>query len=558
MSQVRCNEDVILFFLFGAQRSLVNSDLNDLLAPVTDATYSRSGPVAKCHPGTREDVIAQIKQWVEGSDHPICWLNGPAGAGKSAISQTIAEWYAAKNRLAGNFFFLRGAGDRSIIARLIPTLAHQLCISAPATKPLIRKVLKSEPGITRQSLRRQFNQLIIGPILAAKASIFAALTRKKTMVIVIDALDECDDKDLMAEFIEIIIDAFREHHRLPFRIFITSRVEEHVRRKLETSAARSVIHYLALHTFDARIDILTFFQSCFSIIYEENRPLMRNISLPWPSKSDLDTLVKNSNGLFIFAVTLIDFINKGSGLPQEKLRNALMTDPDLDNLYAQVLSAAPRDHNFERVIGTIMLLRSSLSITFLAHLLRLRTEEIVHALLGIQSILMIPGNDNEPIRLFHTSLRDFLVSQPRSRDFFIDPPTRHLYIATDCLMVIMTQPENGIFYGRRQMYACLNWCDHFCRGVTEGREDTLFHSLPGASLMSCLVDFVLQPLDFWVNTVILEGDTQQVLNDLHLVSLRLEVSSVFLSVPGHGNDLITFVLASTKLPTRSITSLKRY
>jgi len=514
--------------------------------------------VSRCHRGTREDVIAQIKQWVEEGDHPICWLNGPAGSGKSAISQTIAEWYAARNRLAGNFFFLRGAGDRSIITRLIPTLAHQLCISVPATKPLIRKVLNSEPGITRQSLRRQFNQLIVGPILAAKASVFAALTRKKTMVIVIDALDECDDKDLMAEFIEIIIDAFQEHHRLPFRIFITSRVEEHVRRKLETSAARSVIHYLALHTFDASIDILTFFQSRFSIIYEEKRPLMRNISLPWPSKSDLDTLVKNSNGLFVFAVTLIDFIDKGSGLPQDKLRKALMADPDLDNLYTQVLSDAPRDDNFERVIGTIMLLRSSLSITFLAHLLWLRTEEIVHALLGIQSILMIPGNDNEPIRLFHTSLRDFLVSQPRSQDFFVDPPTRHLYIATDCLTVMMTQPENGIFYGGRQMYACLNWCHHFCRGVTEGRGDDLFHSLPGASLMSCLVDFVSQSLDFWVNTMILEGATPRVLNDMLLVLLRLEVSSVFLSVPGHGNCLITFILASTKLPTRSITSLKRY
>jgi len=66
------------------------------------------------------------------------------------------------------------------------------------------------------------------------------------MVIVIDALDECDDKDLMAEFIEVIIDAFQENPRLPFRIFVTSGVEEHVRRKLETSAARSVIHYLSL------------------------------------------------------------------------------------------------------------------------------------------------------------------------------------------------------------------------------------------------------------------------------------------------------------------------
>jgi len=530
MSQVRCNVDIIPFF-FGAQRFLVNLDLNELLAPVTDATYTRSGPVAICYRGTREDVIAEIKRWVKKGD-PICWLNGPAGSGKSAISQTIAEWYAGKNRLAGNFFFLRGAGDRSVIARLIPTLAHQLSISVPATKPLILQVLKSEPGIARQSLRGQFNQLIVGPILAAKTSIFAPLTRTKPMVIVIDALDECDDRDLMAQFIEVIIDAFQENRRLPFRIFVTSRVEEHVRRKLETSAARSMIHSLALHTFNARIDILTYFQSRFSVIYEENRPVMRNISLPWPSMSDLDILVEKSNGLFIFAVTLIDFIEKGSGFPQEKLRKALMADADLDTLYAQILSAAPRDHNFERVIGTVMLLTSPLSITSLGCLLQLRSEEIVHALLGIQSILMIPGDDDQSIQLFHTSLRDFLVSRPRSWDFFIDPPTRHLCIATDCLMVIMTQPENGIFYSGGQSYACLNWCYHYCWGLTEGGGDNLLHSSPSASLMNCLVDFASRPLDFWVNTMILERKLEQVLDDLHLVLLWLEVSPIFLIYSG--------------------------
>jgi len=33
------------------------------------------------------------------------WLNGPAGAGKSAILQTIAE-RCKDNRLAASFFFL--------------------------------------------------------------------------------------------------------------------------------------------------------------------------------------------------------------------------------------------------------------------------------------------------------------------------------------------------------------------------------------------------------------------------------------------------------------------
>jgi adenylylsulfate kinase-like enzyme len=71
-----------------------------LLAPVHDAEHTRSGRVARCLNDTRKDVIEKIKRSVDKSDARICWLKGPAGSGKSAISQTVAEWYAAKNRLA--------------------------------------------------------------------------------------------------------------------------------------------------------------------------------------------------------------------------------------------------------------------------------------------------------------------------------------------------------------------------------------------------------------------------------------------------------------------------
>jgi hypothetical protein len=113
------------------------SDLHQLLAPAGDAAYTSRAPVAACLQGTREDVISDIVRCVKGDDRPICWLSGSAGSGKSAISQTIAKRYDDKGRLLASFFFLRGAGDRSVIAHLIPTLAYQVSHSIPATKPLI-------------------------------------------------------------------------------------------------------------------------------------------------------------------------------------------------------------------------------------------------------------------------------------------------------------------------------------------------------------------------------------------------------------------------------------
>jgi hypothetical protein len=59
--------------------------------------------------------------------------------------------------------------------------------------------------IIRQALHYQFQKLVIEPILAVTDT-NPAMT---PMIIFIDALNKCDDKDLMAEFIEIVADGYR-------------------------------------------------------------------------------------------------------------------------------------------------------------------------------------------------------------------------------------------------------------------------------------------------------------------------------------------------------------
>ena len=478
-------------------------DLYQLLAPVDDASHTRSGQVVACLQGTREDVIGAIRQCIKGSDRPICWLRGGAGFGKSAIAQTVARHYAAKGRLLGSFFFLRGAGDRSIIARLIPTLAYQLTFSIPATKPLIQNVL-CDPGIFRQSLQHQFGKLIVEPMLSVRNTFLARLARTKCAVMVIDALDECDDKGLMAEFIGAVIGAFQENHRLPFRVVVTSRVEEHIRKELETSAARSVTHLLSLQDFDARTDLDKFFRVHLSAIYEKNYRVMRSVPLPWPSDADVNDLVNKSDGLFVFASTIMSFIRSGRGLPQENLRNALVAGANLDALYEQILSAAAPDHNFMRVISTIVVLRQSLSINSLQDLLRLDADRIVQALLGTQSIILIPEDDVQPIRLIHTSLRDFLTVRSRSGQYFVDPPTHHMFVAAKCLAAMDVQVDQSDVYKGGKEYACVHWCYHLHQGLIGGR-DTYLDLLSGASVINCLKDFASQSYHFWVNTLISTG-----------------------------------------------------
>ena len=272
----------------------------------------------------------------EHSDQPICWLNGPAGYGKSAIAQAIAERYAAQGRLGASFFFLRGAGDRSTISRVIPTISHQLSITVPATKSLIQRIIENEPHIMSQSLEYQFQKLVTEPMksVGGSTSLQTAIN-PVTVIIVIDALDECNDKDQMAAFIEMVICAFTTNPRLSLQILITSRVEEHISQKLETS--RSSVQLCTACLFKISMLEMTFSYSSGLPLKPSTKRIpgscktyVCNHGLP---ESDLGTLVEKSDGSFIFAATLVDFIQKGSGLPQDKLQKALTAEEGLDALY---------------------------------------------------------------------------------------------------------------------------------------------------------------------------------------------------------------------------------
>jgi hypothetical protein len=105
----------------------------------TAAIYNSSErePAPKCIPGTREEVLAVLSDWTRKDDYRrVCWVKGPAGFGKSAIAQSMAEACAAEGTLAASFFFSRRHAERSNSKRLFPTIALQLATSIPQARYL--------------------------------------------------------------------------------------------------------------------------------------------------------------------------------------------------------------------------------------------------------------------------------------------------------------------------------------------------------------------------------------------------------------------------------------
>ncbi|KIJ92900.1 hypothetical protein K443DRAFT_25784, partial [Laccaria amethystina LaAM-08-1] len=61
-----------------------------------------------CFRDTRSEIFEELDHWIRSDDkHPICWLTGPMGSGKTSIAQTLAQIHSEQDTLAANFFFDR-------------------------------------------------------------------------------------------------------------------------------------------------------------------------------------------------------------------------------------------------------------------------------------------------------------------------------------------------------------------------------------------------------------------------------------------------------------------
>jgi hypothetical protein len=126
----------------------------------------------KCHAHTREAILQEIINWIEDMDRQtrFLWLHGPAGAGKSAIEQTIAELCYKMNFLAASFFFSRSIGGRNEKTFLITTIVNQLIVSIPEIREHVGNALFNNPSLPTHSLEAQMGVLVVQTLEAAASS----------------------------------------------------------------------------------------------------------------------------------------------------------------------------------------------------------------------------------------------------------------------------------------------------------------------------------------------------------------------------------------------------
>src|ERR1700710_652700 len=199
------------------------------------AGYS-SGNRQGCLRGTRQDVLGEIQRWLtDEQDKRVFWLNGLAGTGKSTLAQTFAETSFADGKLGASFFCSRDFAERSNLQTIFPTLAFQLAYKYPSFRGKLLEVLKAIPDVGQESLCSQMEKLIIGPFKASPTV---------STLIIIDALDECKDKEPASAILSILSRYTKEIPNVKF--FITGRPEPPIRSGFRLKPLRPITEVLRL------------------------------------------------------------------------------------------------------------------------------------------------------------------------------------------------------------------------------------------------------------------------------------------------------------------------
>jgi len=115
-----------------------------------------------------------------------------AGTGKSTITLTVARKWSDEKRLGASFFFSRGGGDLSHASRFFTTLAYQLARTQPQFTATSRRAVTEYPDIAEQGHSEQWKHLILQPV----SRLGKESHQLQSVVLVVDALDECEDDDI--------------------------------------------------------------------------------------------------------------------------------------------------------------------------------------------------------------------------------------------------------------------------------------------------------------------------------------------------------------------------
>ncbi|KAH7339350.1 hypothetical protein B0J17DRAFT_654814 [Rhizoctonia solani] len=201
----------------------------------------------KCGPGAESsqvDVLTKMAGWVGASDPgSVYWMSGMDGASKTTIAYGLCDKLAADGKLAASFFCSRLAPECGDVNRILPSVAYQLARFSRPFLSVLLEVLEKDSNMHTCLSHPQFNTLIVQPLRRVKD------TLPDNLVIVIDALDECENKDGTHRMVDVLLTKLES---LPVKFVVSSPPEPEIWDRMTEQSdyddLRVVLRELDRHT----------------------------------------------------------------------------------------------------------------------------------------------------------------------------------------------------------------------------------------------------------------------------------------------------------------------
>ncbi|CAE7123852.1 unnamed protein product [Rhizoctonia solani] len=497
-------------------KTILEGTLLQRIAPVNDARYnsSYSDTIRRraCTAQTREAIQEGLRNWTVNPDaEKIYWMNGMAGTGKTTIAYSYCQWLESTHRLGASFFCSRISSTCRSLSQIVPTVAYQLAHFSPAFRSRVCGVLNDDPAAGQLNVVQQFEKLVYKPIIHTKEAI------PEDVVIVIDALDECDDNYSIRLLLDVLL---RFAEQLPLKFFVASRPEPAIRDRMmsQRGSSRFIVY---LHDIEQ------------SIVEKDIKKYLTEALSPMespPSLAQIELLARRSRNLFIYAATVVRYIYPDDVSVDSSIRLELMLDAirtsknttdnkyeELDRLYTTVLSTVfksrlgqdEKDH-VRRVLWTVVCAREPMPITTIASLTTLTERQVMSALQSLRSVVHVPENSGL-ISTLHASFPEYMLAKSRSKKFHCNQSNWNETLAHRCFELMKWELRFNIcslensyltddkvqglesrvsqYISPTLSYACRHWSSHLQLAPTINHTSDMF------------IDFLSNRFLFWMEVL---------------------------------------------------------
>jgi hypothetical protein len=344
--------------------------------------------------------------------------------------QTLAE-FEAESILGATIFFSR-RNKRNEPQRVFTTIAYQLAVKYPSYRKYVVHKLTNDPRVVGKSLTEQFKLFFTQPF--GRENILDGT--HEAVLILLDGLDECRGEAAQRQLVTLIGRFVLLYPTIPLFWILASRREPHLQKAFSQISHTDLD--VPVNSSQSCTDVERYLRDKFYDIRQEYAHCFLPTVSIWPSELDFLQIAARASGLFIFASTVIRFIeDEERGNPVAQLQTvlrALGTIPSsetqsnpfaaLDILYTEIIDSIPRQilPNTRNLLTFGLVRYAPFGVT--CNWLGLTQADAYSALRKLQSVIIVPPPEaverGGRLHVFHTSLLDYLLSSSRSGSFSIN------------------------------------------------------------------------------------------------------------------------------------------